>query len=671
MKLTSLILAIFFLYSSNLLSQELADQVKEVSAKISNSEQGERLQWMDSLTGLVKFKSDYKYDSIARNTLNYAIQLDSMSIVAKQMKNLVYHFSANNNDNESAYKLFEKYKQQVENMAPKDRCVVYVELGDTYKFDSKYQQALTYLDSAYIYAQKSNNQKIQASSKLYQAQVYANLGQYIDAFEAGKLAETNFVLTKNSESLIALKILLGVLKSQQEFYAEARQVYQEGAALAKETGDNSSLAILYNNISRDYKEENNVKESIYYGKLALETSNKSRSKDYLKPLLLNNMVKKYCDVDSLEMARKYIDSIKAFGPRESLDVRQTIYTDESLSYYYFKIGRLQEALDLWTNHQDRFGKQLGVESQLDSEKFLAKLYGAMKNSSKQAFHLQNYVKLYDSIKSSKNRQTLIYYQTKYETEKRDHTIETQEKDLNLLEQKNKIKNQWLLFGSAGLIGLFGFVLLVRSRNNAKEKEARQAEFSKNLLHAQEIERTRVAKDLHDGIGQKLSMLIRKAQNDEQGDFAEMATETLEEVRTISKALYPPMLKKLGLTKSIRHLLLEIDEQTDMFVSAEIIEIDDFFNDEETSTFYRFIQESVSNVMKHAKAKTLMVQITRNKNGLEAIIKDNGKGFAHAKEEVNESLGLKTMSERIKMLKGKFSINSTENSGTIITATISK
>ena len=91
-------------------------------------------------------------------------------------------------------------------------------------------------------------------------------------------------------------------------------------------------------------------------------------------------------------------------------------------------------------------------------------------------------------------------------------------------------------------------------------------FSQELIKTQEEERTRIAKDLHDGVGQQITLLKMKAQNTNQTELSKLANDALEEVRSISRDLYPVTLAKLGLTDSIEQLLLDLDEETEMFIS---------------------------------------------------------------------------------------------------------
>ena len=125
----------------------------------------------------------------------------------------------------------------------------------------------------------------------------------------------------------------------------------------------------------------------------------------------------------------------------------------------------------------------------------------------------------------------------------------------------------------------------------------------------------------------------------------------------------------GLKESIDQLALEIDEQTDLFVTVEIDDINGKLNEEQTLNCYRFIQECLSNTIKHANAKALSISLKNFSNQAKIIIKDNGKGFDTTLEQTKNSLGLKTLNERIRILGGELNFDSKPNRGTIITAII--
>ena len=175
--------------------------------------------------------------------------------------------------------------------------------------------------------------------------------------------------------------------------------------------------------------------------------------------------------------------------------------------------------------------------------------------------------------------------------------------------------------------------------------------------------------MHDSVGQQLTLIKKKAQNLNQNELSILTNTALEEIRSISRDLYPSTLKHLGLTESIEQLLYDLDEETEMFFSIEIDYINKDLNEEKSLNFYRFIQESVTNVLKHSNAKTLILIIKKNTNYIEILIKDNGVGFDDVKVLEKKSIGLKTMAERIRILKGALTIKSKKGEGTSISTQI--
>ncbi len=220
-----------------------------------------------------------------------------------------------------------------------------------------------------------------------------------------------------------------------------------------------------------------------------------------------------------------------------------------------------------------------------------------------------------------------------------------------------------------LISLTGLGLALYFLKQAQDKRKLQEKYSEGLLLSQENERTRIAKELHDSVGQQLTLIKRKAQDESQDEISSMTHSALEEVRSISRGLYPAVLKQLGLSESIEQLLYDLDEQTELFCTADIDEIDHHFSEADSLNFYRFIQENISNILKHAEASSLVVMVKDQGNKIRVRIKDDGKGFVVTEEMKNNSLGLKTLSERIRILKGTLQINSKEGSGTEVIAEI--
>lgn len=206
------------------------------------------------------------------------------------------------------------------------------------------------------------------------------------------------------------------------------------------------------------------------------------------------------------------------------------------------------------------------------------------------------------------------------------------------------------------------------KNKAEQK--RNQAYTHNLIKAQEQERTRVARELHDSVGQKLMLLTKKTKTSGNAEMESLATNTLQELRAISRGLHPATLERLGPTAAIRTMIDEVDANTSIFFTHEIDDIDTLLSKEASLHLYRIIQEVLNNMVKHAEAKAASITIEKKKNTIEAIIMDNGKGFEHAEKlKTSDSLGMKTLLERAKILHSKIDIKSQINKGTTVTLII--
>lgn len=215
--------------------------------------------------------------------------------------------------------------------------------------------------------------------------------------------------------------------------------------------------------------------------------------------------------------------------------------------------------------------------------------------------------------------------------------------------------------------------LIQMRNKLKiltENEIKlQKANSLKLLEGQEVERKRIARELHDGLGQLLTTIRFKL-----GDLTENETtkteikklldDTIFEVRRISNNLMPSVLIDFGLKAALEKLITQIQNASGVQVS--LIYEKDTSNElpfEVITNIYRIVQEALNNMAKYAEATEAEVAIFETNENIVVEIADNGKGF-----EINwlsDSYGLKNMKERVNILKGIFTIKSIVNQGTII------
>ncbi|MEZ5046778.1 MAG: histidine kinase [Chitinophagaceae bacterium] len=235
--------------------------------------------------------------------------------------------------------------------------------------------------------------------------------------------------------------------------------------------------------------------------------------------------------------------------------------------------------------------------------------------------------------------------------------------LEIIAERIFYKQWWFLCLLLGGLGS----LLYYMYYQLKQKNKLQSQLSKNLILGQEEERKRLAKDLHDGIGQQLILLKRKAQNERIESFSQMTGELLEEMRNITRALHPVALKNVGLTQALQDLVNRADGLTNILFTVEIESIDGILSSDNELNLYRFVQESLNNIIKHANCTAAEVDIFCMQNFITLRIADNGKGFDTTRN--TNSLGIDTLKERINILNGTFELKSSEGEGTIVRATI--
>jgi signal transduction histidine kinase len=329
-------------------------------------------------------------------------------------------------------------------------------------------------------------------------------------------------------------------------------------------------------------------------------------------------------------------------------------------------GKLDEALELALKKLD-IAKKIGLEDEImSSYSFLSELYFEKGDYKKSVENNQAANAIKDSIYNRSTANALAYYQTLYETEKKEKELVEKTASINLLEKDNEGFKKAMIFGGIAILLGFGLILLFRNQRHLRSNKILQEKFSQELLISQEGERRRISKDLHDGVGQQLLVIKNKLMANGDADTKKMVDHTIEEVRAISRDLHPFQLQELGITKAIEYTINMIDENTTLFISAEIDNIDNIFSKEDEVNIYRIIQESLSNILKHANAEAGKVSVKKFANNILISIRDNGVGFDFTEKYQDvKSLGLKTLLERTKFLKGQMKVTSKRDTGTVL------
>jgi signal transduction histidine kinase len=265
------------------------------------------------------------------------------------------------------------------------------------------------------------------------------------------------------------------------------------------------------------------------------------------------------------------------------------------------------------------------------------------------------------------QKAIVDAETKYKTAEKEKEI----LELAIANEKISKQRNYTIMGGL-LLGIFGF-WGYRFNKVKKDRNDKMA-FAEALIFAQEEERKRIGRDLHDGIGQTL-LLIKKQMDNNIGATLEnkqMISDTLNEVRSISQDLHPFQLDKFGLTATINDMVLKIEQSTDLFITREIDDIDGMLDQKSEIHLYRTIQEALSNIIKHAGASAAKISMHNKADKILVSILDNGKGFdLELAVLTSKSLGIRTMHERISAIGGKLKIEKGETSGTQVNIILPK
>jgi len=230
-----------------------------------------------------------------------------------------------------------------------------------------------------------------------------------------------------------------------------------------------------------------------------------------------------------------------------------------------------------------------------------------------------------------------------------------------------------------------WVYLLRRR--LERHQAARLAFARQFLQGQETERQRIAVNLHDSLGQYLLVIKNKvrlamqAASDEPAlrqrlnEISEAASQAVEEVRQIINNLRPYQLGRLGLTQAIRAIVNRATENSSILFASHVDDIDSFFDKDAEIHIYRIVQEAVNNILKHSQATEATVVVKMNSDCVSISIRDNGKGFELGTLDFASAAGpghgLSSIAERVRILGGKWELDSAPAQGTRLTIEIPK
>ncbi|GAB2623044.1 ATP-binding protein [Emticicia sediminis] len=385
----------------------------------------------------------------------------------------------------------------------------------------------------------------------------------------------------------------------------------------------------------------------------------------------------YLGLDNIAKAEKCFTLARLWtrSPARSLYLDYTIL--QSLGEYYYKKKQYHSTLQQCDRAISTLISWKSDVKLIDADKYIGNIYGLkyktfkkMKNlDSALVYHEKLYAQIDINIHSELEK-NYAEFQEKYKTK---------EKEFQILELNNKIlkneannRNLIIYFLIATLIFLAVLLGLIFRSLKLKEKNTHFAfklanaknELAAKVANAQETERQRLAKDLHDDLGGTLSAIKGKIANEKVSlEAINLVERAIDDLRYISRNLAPPELENDGLIQVLHNTIDRIQISSNIKFTFITFGEPQQLNQDEKLNVYRIITELINNILKHSKATKAIIQLIYYQESLNIIVEDDGIGIKSDKN--NWGIGLKNITSRVEFLGAKLNIDSSSVGTTVI------
>lgn len=494
------------------------------------------------------------------------------------------------------------------------------------------------------------------------------------------------------DMMIHYNNVLGYIMMQQKSFDASEKYYLTELDLAKRIADPWEEGHALENLSDLYIAENKLDKAIsfihramnVYEAKASDTSNGMMERvNTGKAISFNKLAEVYKMMERYNDALEYSLLAVKISKKPKGDFGGDLY---NVSSYHINAGNIYNRLDKPDSalFYSRIGLKLADsikhrEDLRDAYEQLSLAYAIKKNFDSAYFYQQLFTKLKDSIQNENSQQNILMREADLRVERNKRAQDAR------ISRQQSWRN--IIIGIAVLTILM--VIMFYNRRRTKQRMLYQEQLNKqqnemfNLAaSAQEKERKRIAEDLHDGLGSVLSAAKLKlsalngGKNFLTGEQKEKYQATLSlldeasaELRNVSHNIMPATLSKLGLIAALSNVTERISSHAGLIVELETHGMDSGedkrLEESIEISIYRIILELLNNIVKHAEATRVIVQLIKYPAYINITVEDNGKGFEY-KKAVNEKkgIGLGNIESRVSYLNGTIEVDSRVGKGTV-------
>lgn len=502
-------------------------------------------------------------------------------------------------------------------------------------------------------------------------------------------------------------------------YPGAMKVTLEGLALVEQKADSFQVARYWNILGYIYEKTGDTSQSAYYYNLYLRQSEKVRNSRFIADA--ND------DIGGLQLAGgRFRDALGSFSKAHALyyqigDTDRLVYTafrisqaytglgdyPRALSYaeaalpyveagrpcyneydkagYYIKIGEIYQGLADYAKAEGMTRKGLILsesiqhrEDVLAAWQGLAGIFARERRYDSAFTYLARFSALRDSLSSEVSRGQIAEIHERYAVDKKDREIGLQREQLD----RQKTERNVFLLSSLPLVAI---ILLLYNRRRLKQRADYERRLNRQrgdllgaVIEAQDGERKRIAQDIHDTLGSMLSAVklnLSRLEADTQVLSREqtlayqtgirLLDQASTELRNIARNIMPAGLSKIGLPAAVKGFLDTLGASPGLAITYNVHGLDQRLPEALEISLYRILMELINNVIRHAKATQLTIQLIRHPTYVNIVVEDNGIGLELSSAGPPRGMGMSNIISRINYLKGTIDIDAKRGTGTTV------
>lgn len=365
---------------------------------------------------------------------------------------------------------------------------------------------------------------------------------------------------------------------------------------------------------------------------------------------------------------------------DALAYTQKVPCDKfDIANYYLQAGDIYRKLKNYTKAKENLYTGLSIAEEIghkedtrDAFGFLSEIFSAEKRFDSAFLFLGLYTNLKDSIVNEATQRSIAEIQGQYNVAKKDKEIVRQHQFRNILIGS-------FVFLLITLVFLYNRYQLRQKNKYQKELNRQQNELFNAIAAAQDQERKRIAQDIHDSLGSILSAAklklsaLKESQPSLSVELTEKYTTTLQlmdeasaELRSISHNIMPATLSKLGLIAALKNLSNTISSNSGLQINFTSHDFTERIPEQTEMSIYRIVLELINNIVKHAQANKVTVQLIKYPDYINLSVEDNGRGFDYGNAlQEKKGIGLGNILSRVDYLKAKMNVDSEPGRGTTV------